>query len=179
MPRMIPVSFRGLRPGQDERERRPSRRRRRGSRGGVSQAADHRLAQVLAAIPVVLLNRPTVSRGPSRRLNEGGTDRILTLYQWPARGALPRRERSCGRALLANTVDRLALSTVAAARGLATPATPAVWVSASASDIYRIYASLADLTAGPRLFPTARCWRPTTTASISTRLGGRPLVEGG
>jgi hypothetical protein len=81
---------------------------------------------------------------------------ILELEQWPA---LARRYRAADeadrRALLAGTVDRLPLPDAAAMRDLGTHLTAPGWV-ASAGDICRAYASLADLARSPGLSPIGR-----------------------
>ena len=80
---------------------------------------------------------------------------ILTLEQWPTLANRYLAADEAGRrALLANTVDRLPLPDVAAMRALSTRTDMGRlgWF-ASASDICRGYASLADVASRPGLSP--------------------------
>lgn len=80
---------------------------------------------------------------------------ILTLEQWPTLANRYLAADEAGRrALLANTVDRLPLPDVAAMRALSTRTDMGRlgWF-ASASDICRGYAFLADLASRPGLSP--------------------------
>jgi hypothetical protein len=80
---------------------------------------------------------------------------ILMLEQWPTLANRYVGANEAGRrALLANTVDRLPLPDIAAMRALITRGEMGGlgWL-ASASDICRAYASLADLARRPRLSP--------------------------
>lgn len=83
---------------------------------------------------------------------------ILVLQRWPTLAKRYLAADEAGkRALLANTVDRLPLPDVAAMRELGTrgDVRGLGWL-ASASDICRVYAALAELSRRPGLSPIAQ-----------------------
>ena len=100
----------------------------------------------------------------------------LKLDQWPALAERYLAADQAGRrALLAGTVDRAPLPAAAAAGDWITPrAVTSLEYFASASDLCRVYASLAALSRLPAWPRSARCSRSTTTACNSTPPSGPP-----